>query len=210
MALNQILRHPQIYQCFQQAGGFFGARVRSIEAYLSLKPGDHVIDVGCGPGFIVSHLPAGIRYDGIDIDHAYIGYAQHRFSSIGSFHCSQFDNDIAARLGPADVIMMNGLLHHLDDDAAVTVLHVACKSLKPGGVLFTLDGCFRDGQSQVAKWLLRSDRGRFVRTEAGYRRLLGTALANIRTYIREDLSLIPYTFVIGLADRSMDRDQRPK
>jgi hypothetical protein len=89
------------------------------------------------------------------------------------------------------------------------VLHVACKSLKPSGVLFTLDGCFRDGQSQVAKWLLRSDRGRFVRTEVGYRRLLGTTFANIRTHIREDLSLIPYTFVIGLADRSMDRDERP-
>ena len=59
MALVDILQHPQIYQSFQSMGGFFGARIRAIDAYLTIKPGDHIIDIGCGPGFIVKHLPAG-------------------------------------------------------------------------------------------------------------------------------------------------------
>jgi SAM-dependent methyltransferase len=201
MGLTEILRHPQIYQSFQRAGGFFGARVRAIESYLSLNSGDHVIDVGCGPGFIVSLLPAGTRYNGIDVDRTYISYAQRRFGAVGSFHCGRFDESTAARIGPADVIMMNGLLHHLTDEEAFAVLHVARNALKPNGTLFTLDGCFRGGQSRIAQWLLRHDRGKFVRTEAGYRQLLGAALGNVRTYLREDLSLVPYTFLIGVAER---------
>jgi hypothetical protein len=63
----------------------------------------------------------------------------------------------------------------------------------------TLDGCYRDGQSRIATWLLRNDRGRFVRNEDGYRRLLGAAFNNIRTHVREDLSFVPYSFLIGIA-----------
>jgi glucose-1-phosphate cytidylyltransferase len=43
-----------VYQKFQEAGGFFGARVKSIECYLTLKDGQCVSAVGCGPGFIVN------------------------------------------------------------------------------------------------------------------------------------------------------------
>jgi hypothetical protein len=36
-------------------------------------------------------------------------------------------------------------------------------------------------------------------TEDGYRRLLGAAFNNIRTHVREDLSFVPYSFLIGIA-----------
>ena len=199
MALKDMLRHPQVYQGFQFVGGFFGARVRSIRAYLSIKPTDQIIDLGCGPGFILDHLPTGIKYDGFDIDERYIKYAQGRFGRRGSFHCRLFDEQCAAEFGPADVVMMNGLLHHLDDDDALTTLRVVRGVLRPGGLVFTLDGCYRDGQSRVASWLLRNDRGRFVRSEYGYRRLLGAAFDDIRTHLREDLSFVSYSFLIGIA-----------
>jgi SAM-dependent methyltransferase len=108
MSLSTILQHPQLYQAFQSIGGFFSARLRATEEYLALKPGDHVIDVGCGPGFLARRLPPGVRYDGIDIDRPYIEYARRRFGSTASFHCRSFDESLAAELGPADVIMMNG------------------------------------------------------------------------------------------------------
>jgi SAM-dependent methyltransferase len=194
-----MLRHPRVYQGFQSAGGFFGARVRSIREYLSLNSSNQVIDVGCGPGFIVEHLPSGIKYHGFDIEERYIDYAKQRFGTKGSFHCQQFDEECAAEFGPADVVMMNGLLHHLDDAAALATLRVSRRALKPEGILFTLDGCFWDGQSRIASWLLRNDRGQFVRNEDGYRRLLGAAFDKVRTHIREDLSFVPYSFLIGIA-----------
>ena len=199
MALVDILQYPQIYQGFQSMGGFFGARIRAIDAYLNIRPGDHIIDIGCGPGFIVKHLPTSIRYDGFDIEKRYIDYARRRFPGRGSFHCRQFDLSCAASIGYADVVMMNGLLHHLDNADASALLGVARGALKPTGVLFTLDGCLRDGQSWLANWIVRHDRGRHVRSEDGYRRLLKEHYGTVKIFFREDLSLIRYPFAIGLA-----------
>jgi SAM-dependent methyltransferase len=199
MALADILQYPQIYQGFQSIGGFFGARIRAIDAYLNIRPGDHVIDIGCGPGFIVKHLPTGIRYDGFDIEKRYIEYARKRFHARGSFHCRRFDLSCAALFGPADVVMMNGLLHHLDDADVLALLHVVRRTLKPTGVLFTLDGCLKEVQSWAANWVLRHDRGRYIRTEEEYRRLLKEHFGTVKTFIRDDLSLIQYPFAIGLA-----------
>jgi SAM-dependent methyltransferase len=136
MALADILQYPQIYQGFQSIGQFFGARIRAIDAFLNIRLGDHVIDIGCGPGSIVKHLPTDIRYDGFDIEKRYIEYARRRFHARGSFHCRQFDLSCAAFLGSADVVMMNGLLHHLDNTDALALLRVAPRTLKPTGVLF--------------------------------------------------------------------------
>jgi SAM-dependent methyltransferase len=199
MALVDILQYPQIYQGFQSMGGFFGARIRAIDAYLNIRPGDHIIDISCGPGFIVKHLPTSIRYDGFDIEKRYIDYARRRFHGRGSFHCRQFDLSCVASIGCADVVMMNGLLHHLDNADASALLSVARRALKPTGVLFTLDGCLRDGQSWLANWIVRHDRGRHVRSEDGYRRLLKEHYGTVKIFFREDLSLIRYPFAIGLA-----------
>jgi SAM-dependent methyltransferase len=199
LSLADILQYPQIYQGFQSIGGFFGARIRAIDAYLNIRPGHHVIDIGCGPGFIVKHLPAGIRYDGFDIEKRYIDYARKRFHARGSFHCRQFDLSCAASLGSADVVMMNGLLHHLDNTDASALLRDVRRALKPTGVLFTLDGCLRDGNSWVANWVVRHDRGHHVRSEDEYRQLLKEHFGTVQIFIRDDLALIQYPFAIGLA-----------
>jgi SAM-dependent methyltransferase len=199
MALVDILQHPPIYQGFQSIGGFFGARIRAIDAYLDIRPGDHIIDIGCGPGFIVKHLPASIRYDGFDIEKRYIDYARRRFHARGSFHCREFDLSCAASLGGADVVMMNGLLHHLDNADASALLRAVRRALKPSGVLFTLDGCLRDGDSWLANWVIRHDRGRHIRSEDGYRQLLKEHFGTVKIFIRDDLCLIRYPLAIGLA-----------
>lgn len=194
-----LLRHPQVYQAIQRAGGFFGARRRAIESYLDLKPGDRVIDIGCGPGFLIDHLPRGVEYLGFDTDRRYIEFARGCFR--GAFFDQPFDAECAKRFGPADVVMMNGLLHHLDDSEAAAVMRNARTALRPRGVLLTLDGCFRPGQGRLVRWLLEHDRGKFVRDEEGYQRVLGAAFGDVRTFVREDLSWVPYTFVIGVARR---------
>jgi Methyltransferase domain len=48
----------------------------------------------------------------------------------------EIDEQCAAEFGPADVVMMNGLLHHLDDDDALTTLRVVRRVLRPGGPPF--------------------------------------------------------------------------
>lgn len=83
--MKAILNHPALYQAYQNAGGFFGARIKAIADYLTLRPGMKVIDIGCGPGHILRHLPDDIRYTGFDIDEAYIAYARSAFGISAPF-----------------------------------------------------------------------------------------------------------------------------
>jgi cyclopropane fatty-acyl-phospholipid synthase-like methyltransferase len=196
-----ILSHPALYQAYQNAGGFFGARIKAIADYLTLRPGMRIIDIGCGPGHLLAHLPEGIDYTGFDIDETYIAYARRSFGHLGTFHCRYFDAEAAREFAGADVVMMNGVLHHIgDEDLKFTLANIRAV-LKDDGVLFTTDGCYREGQSPIAKWLLDNDRGEFIRDESGYAKVLGGAFEKVKLAIRDDYSRLPYTFVIGVSQK---------
>jgi SAM-dependent methyltransferase len=197
--MKQMLRHPAIYQLYQEMGGFFGARVTAIRDYLDLKPQARVIDIGCGPGHIVSHLPAGIDYVGLDIDGPSIAYARARFGKRGRFETRFFDADAVRDFGPADVVMMNGVMHHIGDDDLIATLKLVRDALTPDGVLFTLDGCYAPGQGRLETWLLDNDRGQHVRKADDYQELLAKAFPRVRMHVRDKLSRLPYTFAIGVA-----------
>jgi SAM-dependent methyltransferase len=197
--VKAILSHPALYQAYQSAGGFFGARLKAIADYLTLRPGMRVIDIGCGPGYILRHLPQGIDYVGFDIDQAYIEHARKSFGHLGDFHCRYFDAATANEFAGADVVMMNGVLHHIADEELKGTLANVRNVLKSDGVLFTLDGCYREGQSRIAKWLLDNDRGDFVRNQKGYDHVLRGAFGKVDLVIRDDYSRVPYTFIIGLS-----------
>jgi SAM-dependent methyltransferase len=200
--MKAILNSPTLYQAYQSAGGFFGARVKAISDYLALRPGMRVIDIGCGPGYILRHLPQGIDYLGFDIDEPYIDHARRSFGDRGKFHCRHFDAAAADEFAGADVVMMNGVLHHIADEELKGTLGNISGVLKSDGVLFTLDGCYREGQSRLAKWLLKNDRGKFVRDQNGYDRLLRAVFENVDLVIREDYSRVPYTFIVGTSRKS--------
>jgi len=172
--MKAILDSPMLYHTFQRAIGGFSARVKAINEYLSLKQGQVVVDIGCGPGHIAAHLPRGVDYHGFDIEPQYIEYAKRHFGGVAAFHCRMFDADAARTVGLADVVMMNGVLHHMDDSTVRIDMTASLilQTLKPGGTFLALDGVYMPDQTKLVKWLLDNDRGRFVRTEKGYKDLL--------------------------------------
>jgi SAM-dependent methyltransferase len=193
--MRSVLEHPLVYQSFQQLGGYFGARSKAMRAFLPIPPGSRVGDIGCGPGFIVELLPADVSYTGFDTDARYIAYATRRFGARGRFFHRPFDASAARDHGPFDIVMMNGLLHHLDDEEVHRTLAAVRPALAPGGRLFTLDGCYVEGQSAAARFLLEKDRGRHVRTEAGYRELLARHFRSLEVHVDHQLSWMPCSWV---------------
>ena len=180
-----------MYQLLQAGGGFFSARVKAINQYLELRPAQRVIDIGCGPGHILPKLPRGVIYDGFDVDEKYIRFANRHFGHLGKFHCRIFDADAAKEFGPADAVMMNGVLHHLDDESFAKTALAIRSVLRPGGFLFTFDGVYIPGQSAIGKWLLDNDRGKFIRDEHGYRELLMRFFDKTEFHVRRDLIRVP-------------------
>ncbi len=200
--LKGYLGHPELYHLLQRAMGFFRARETLVKEFLPPERNLRMLDIGCGPGHIVDLLPPEIRYEGFDTDAAYIEYAQRKFGHRGNFRNAIFEASLFAP-NSFDVVTLNGVLHHMDDDVARQVLSDAAAVLKPGGTFLALDGCYRSGQSSFEKRLLDNDRGKFVRTEKAYRDLVEPFFAKTDTVLRSNIARVPYTFVYSIASTSI-------
>lgn len=190
-----ILSHPRAYTLVQSVIGARRARARSVREYVRPQRGWRVLDIGCGPGYGVEWF-AGAEYVGLDVNAAYIAHARRRYGRSGTFICQRFDEEIIGRVGLFDLVAMNGLLHHLCDEEATDIFRKIRRVLKPGGKIVTLDGCYTAAQSFVERKLLDHDRGRHVRDEQGYVRLVSGLFASVTAHVRRDLMFIPYTLLI--------------
>ncbi len=104
--------------------------------------------------------------------------------------------------GPFDLVMMNGVRHHLDDEQALAVLAQIPALLAPGGRLVTMDGCFFPDTRGWRAWVLRHDRGKHVRTPQGYHALFAPHFPHIRAERQSDLFRVPYDSLIVAATMS--------
>lgn len=189
------MSNPTLYLFLQGILGAKRARFICVRDYMRPAAGQRVLDVGCGPGYVIEYFPK-CEYVGFDIDQDYVRYANQKYGHKGTFYCQELDDDAAKHLMPFDLIIMNGLLHHLKDDQVTKLLRLTKAILKPRGKIVTLDGCYTETQSNIAKKLLDYDRGKFVRKEKDYVRLVSAIFPSVDAHIRHDLMLIPYTLLI--------------
>lgn len=193
-ALQSMLALPALYRLFGRLVGG-GAREMFIRDHLRPRPGDRVLDLGCGPGDLLADLPP-CDYVGVDLDPNYIAAAAAKYGARGTFRCEPAEAVVEFEPASFDLVVMTGLLHHLDDAQAAAALAVARKALRPGGRLVTLDGVFVPEQSRAARWMLRRDRGQFVRELPAYLRLAGTVFPTVVPHVLHRMIRIPYTHLI--------------
>lgn len=163
-----------------------------VTSYVRAKPGDRVLDIGCGTGVMLHYLP-NVEYVGFDMSAAYIGACRKRFGNRGTFYHCELTQDTVADYGQFDIVLAVGVVHHLDDAQASNMFTMASQALAAGGRLVSLDGCYTTPQSAIVRRLLDNDRGRFVRTEAAYRTIAEEVFPKVKTSIRHDMFRIPYT-----------------
>jgi 2-polyprenyl-3-methyl-5-hydroxy-6-metoxy-1,4-benzoquinol methylase len=200
-ALHNILNIPLAYRLFQEKLGFADARRKAFVRWLAIDSGAKVIDIGCGPGHILEFLSDDIDYIGFDVDEKYIQQARRDYGHRAQFHHRIFDHSCLPENGNADVVMLNGVLHHMSDEQVAQCLSTARAALQEGGVIFTLDGCYQKGQSRIAKILLDLDRGQHIRRREEYEALMSASFPNFKTHMANDLSTIPYTFIVLVGER---------
>src|SRR5262249_46044409 len=137
--LRSILGVPAAYRLFARliAGNYRDLYLRE---YVQPVSGQRVFDIGCGPGDILADLP-DVYYVGIDISSKYIEAARRRFGSRGIFRCEPLAEAVVREPASYDIVLANGVLHHLTDDEARQLLELARGALKPTGRLVTHDPC---------------------------------------------------------------------
>jgi len=192
--IRSILAFPTIYSFFSNIVGGHTWTLY-VEKYIRPRDGDRILDIGCGPADILEFLPS-VEYLGFDVNQRYIKKATKRFGDRATFLCKKLSREIGKELSDYDIILATGILHHLDNDEALKLFELAQSTLKPGGRLITWDGCYAKGQSLVERFILSTDRGRYVRTKDEYLALASQIFKNIKAYVHHDLLRIPYTIII--------------
>jgi SAM-dependent methyltransferase len=204
--LKRVLTLSWVYKLFQAAVGSRRSKNWISRRFWNIAPGQKVLDIGCGPGNTVGRFPAGVKYVGFDISEAYIAHAKSRFAGdpdktflVGT--AESFIERLPEPMQNSDLVVINGLLHHLEDGEALTALKLARMALATGGRLVCLEPSFLIHQASVSRWLLKRDRGRNVRSEPEWKALFAQAFDNFETFVLTGLLRIPYTHIIVEAYR---------
>jgi SAM-dependent methyltransferase len=113
---DHVHRYPELRDRWHAAAGTWDDKV--------------VVDVGCGPGNLFANLGGTPRtLIGIDVSKGSLRSAQQ----IGYLPLLADAHDLPLKSAFADVVALNGTIHHCDDMPAV--LAESARLVKPGGVL---------------------------------------------------------------------------
>jgi SAM-dependent methyltransferase len=196
---RRILSSALGYSLFQELIGAAGLRRWLASNVWKISPGSKVVDFGCGPGDVLPFLPSDVEYVGFDPSAPYISQAERRF---GARPRVTFLRGVAGdfaddpRFRDADVVLCNGVLHHLDDHEVSAVLAFARRSLKVGGAFRCVEPCYLIHQGRVSRWLMGLDRGAEIRFEEEWKALLGGVFDRYSTRITTNLIRLPYVHIL--------------
>ena len=195
MIKEKILELPFLYTLFTSLSGSNKGMTTFVNNYIKPKKGDKILDIGCGPANIINYF-SNVDYTGFDISENYINSAKEKYGDKGKFFCTAIKPDVIKDESIYDIAIASGVIHHLTNKEAEDLFGLAYKTLKPGGKLVTLDGCYTKKQSLIKKFILSQDRGKYVRIKDEYKQLAQTYFQSINIFLIEDLLNIPYTHII--------------
>jgi SAM-dependent methyltransferase len=169
--IDLILRQPLAYRLWMAP--FAAAKLQPVLRHNDLRSVKRVLDVGCGPG---TNAPwfAHADYVGVDLNERYVSDARQRYGR--TFVAADVrGNDFPVGDG-FDCILVNSLLHHLDDRASRTLLDRLNELLTADGHVHILELVMPE-QLSVARALAHADRGDYPRPLGDWKRLFGEVFA---------------------------------
>jgi SAM-dependent methyltransferase len=142
---------------------YWGVTTRLAQA-LDLRPGERLLDIGCGTG-IGAALARG-SYVGIDIDIPYLRFAHaHRRGGRYAF-AAMSALDLGFCAAAFDKAMLVNVAHHLSDAVLDRLLEQLTRVVRSRVLVLDVD---RDFATAVGRLLLDRDRGAHVRQRTDLR-----------------------------------------
>lgn len=113
--------------------------------HAGLKPGEHVLDVGCGTGVLtrLAYLAVGKTGRAVGIDPAAMMIEVAKKNAIAEGSNAEFElaviEDLPFEDNRFDCVLSSAMLHHLPPDVKVRGLSEVRRVLKPGGRFIMVD-----------------------------------------------------------------------
>ncbi len=189
MNIKSILNSSQIFNLFEKIiGGHRGYSSFSKE-FVQIKNKESILDVGCGTGNLYPYLKDA-SYLGFDPNSKYILDAKKRYPQ-GEFLNTDVANFLKIeRQRKFDKIVIYGVLHHLSNHAIEDITQLIKERLGPQGSFYSIDPVLCENQSALARFVVKNDRGQFVRTKDEYLSLFRDHF-DVEATIRHDYINLP-------------------
>jgi cyclopropane-fatty-acyl-phospholipid synthase len=124
---------------------------------LELKPGQTVVEAGCGWGGLARHMALhyGVKVRSYNISHQQIMYATHRAKVEGySDHVEYVEDDYRNIRGQFDAFVSVGMLEHVGAENYPILGQVACNALKENG-RGLIHSIGRNSPGRMSPWIER-------------------------------------------------------
>ena len=165
-AVVRVLERPRVYLAWQRP--FASTKFAPIWRHNDRSTIRRVLDIGCGPGTNSAEFK-GLDYLGVDLNPAYIDHARRRYGA--HFEVADVRTDRVPRKGLYDFVLVNSLLHHIDDDAVSALLADIRDYVSDDGHVHVIE-LDLPKERGLARFLARADRGDYARSLAKWRGLL--------------------------------------
>jgi 2-polyprenyl-3-methyl-5-hydroxy-6-metoxy-1,4-benzoquinol methylase len=173
---------PRLWLAFQYiVGGTTDKHRLAIERYKGQKK---VLEIGCSAG-IVSQVflkYKNIEFAGIDIDDNVLAFARKRFESFRNFHFRNISLFELARTGEKfNYVLFAGILHHVDDNKALSLLKDVQLLLSDDATLIVMEPeKLSDDDGLLFRMFYKIERGEFRRNENELKDLICSAGLKIK------------------------------
>jgi ubiquinone/menaquinone biosynthesis C-methylase UbiE len=168
--IEKALSIPLLFELQQKYFNDYNSVYEEFKSYLNVK-GKKILEIGCSTGICARKIINMVdnEYFGIDISDKYIEIAKNH-SSHGNFICMN-----AAKMTfedeSFDIILFNGVLHHMDNNLIANCLKEVKRTLKQDGVVIIGEPVF-SANKPLSNLLLSFDRGKYIRSQESYAKLM--------------------------------------
>ena len=198
MLNDVILRIPTMYRLFQWANGADKMRRIYAKEYMRLDETASILDIACGTADILNYVEDR-AHTGVDLSQKYIEYDKRRYrkKENAQFICADANEYLQADRRRYDLILLMGIMHHLNDGELRSCLNMLKTQIDCcGGRLLTLDGVYQPGLTRFERALLDGDRGKHIRTLEQYLAIFMEYFPDYRYEIRKNLYFLPYNILL--------------
>jgi ubiquinone/menaquinone biosynthesis C-methylase UbiE len=140
-ALNTVM--------FLPSGGSRRLRNLLVES-LAIRPGQRVLELGCGTGQVTAELlAAGAQVVAVDRLPAMLARARQRAPRAVFIEGDAFEAEVE---GVFDRVVLSFVLHNFESEARIRLLRRAAARLAPGGSIGVLEWALPAGRLRAALW----------------------------------------------------------